>query len=136
MNPLQFLYDTVDILKDGKTGKVYFVYDKVSKQPYILKERALKTAEIYSRLKEIKSPYLPEIYHAVEYDGKLFIVEEFIQGQTLYDMKKFRHVKNTNLQKLNGLKYTFLKLKTFQRRYLRQFLKLKHLTTKTPPTRA
>lgn len=51
-----------------------------------MKERNLKTAEIYSRLKEIKSPYIPEIYHAVEYDGKFFIVEEFIQGRTLQEI--------------------------------------------------
>ena len=86
MNPLKFLYDTVDIIKDGKNGKVSLVYDKVGKQFYIMKERDLKTAEVYSRLKEIKSPYLPEIYHAVEYEGKFFIVEEFIQGRTLYEI--------------------------------------------------
>lgn len=86
MNPLQFLYDTVDVIKDGKDGKISYVYDKVGKQFYIMKERDLKTAEIYSRLKDLKSPYLPEIYHAVECDGKFFIVEEFIQGRTLNEI--------------------------------------------------
>ena len=86
MNPLQFLYDTVDIIKDGKNGKVSLVYDKVGKLFYVMKERDLRVAEIYRRLKNIKSPYLPEIYHAVEYDGKFFIVEEFIQGRTLYEI--------------------------------------------------
>ena len=86
MNPLQFLYDTVDILKDGKNGKISLVYDKIGKQFYIMKERNLKTAEIYSRLKEIKSPFLPEIYHAMEFDGKFFVVEEFIQGNSLYEI--------------------------------------------------
>ncbi len=86
MNPLQFLYSTVDVIKDGKNGKISLVYDNVGKQFYIMKERDLKTAEIYSRLKDLKSPYLPEIYHAVESDGKIFIVEEFIQGRTLADI--------------------------------------------------
>lgn len=86
MNPLQFLYDTVDVIKDGKNGKISLVYDNVGKQFYIMKERDLKTAEIYSRLKDLKSPYLPEIYHAVESDGKFFIVEEFIQGRTLAEI--------------------------------------------------
>ena len=86
MNPLKFLYDTVDVIKDGKNGKISLVYDKVGKQFYILKERDLKTAEIYRRLKEIKSPYLPEIFHAVEFDGKFFVVEEFIQGRTLNEI--------------------------------------------------
>ena len=86
MNPLQFLYDTVDIIKDDKNGKVSLVYDKVGKQFYVMKERNLRTAEIYSRLKKTESPYLPEIYHAVESDGKFFIVEEFIQGRTLSEI--------------------------------------------------
>ncbi|MBQ9487348.1 MAG: protein kinase [Selenomonadaceae bacterium] len=86
MNPLQFLYSTVDVIKDGKNGKISLVYDNVGKQFYIMKERDLKTAEIYSRLKDLKSPYLPEIYHAVESDGKFFIVEEFIQGRTLAEI--------------------------------------------------
>ena len=85
MNPLQFLYDEVDILKDGNNGKVSIVYDKVAKNFYVLKERDLKAAEVYRRLSNIKSLYLPEIYQTVEFGGKLFIVEEFIKGRTLLD---------------------------------------------------
>ncbi len=85
MNPLQFLYDEVDILKDDKSGKVSLVYDKVGKNFYVLKERDLKAAEVYRRLSNIKSLYLPEIYQTVEFGGKLFIVEEFIKGRTLLD---------------------------------------------------
>ena len=86
MNPLQFLYDTVDILKDGKNGKISLVYDKTGKQFFIMKERDLKTAEVYLRLKEIKSSYLPEIFHALQFEGKFFLVEEFIQGKTLAEI--------------------------------------------------
>ena len=85
MNPLQFLYDEVDVLKNDKNGKVSVVYDKVTKNFYVLKERDLKAAEVYRRLSNIKSLYLPEIYQTVEFGGKLFIVEEFIKGRTLLD---------------------------------------------------
>ena len=91
MNPLQFLYDTVDILKNGKDGKISLVYDKVSKQFYIMKECDLKTAEIYSRLKEIQSPYFPQIYRTVEFEGKFFVVEEFIQGRTLSEILTYNN---------------------------------------------
>ena len=47
MNPLQILYDEVDVLKDGKNGKISLVYDKVAKNFYVLRERDLKAAEIY-----------------------------------------------------------------------------------------
>lgn len=86
MNPLEILYDKVDVLKDGKNGKVFLVYDKVGKQFFVVKERALKTAAIYERLKSIKSAYLPEIFRTLEFDGKFFIVEEFIKGRTLEDV--------------------------------------------------
>ena len=88
MNPLQILYDEVDVLK---AGKVFLVYDKVAKNFYVLKELDLKAAEIYNRLQEIKSPYLPEIYQTLEFDGKFFIVEEFIKGRTLLDFLTYNN---------------------------------------------
>ena len=91
MNPLEFLYETVDILKDGKNGKVSLVYDKVGKQFFVMKERDLKTAALYERLQNIKSPYLPEIYRTLEFDGKFFIVEEFIKGRTLQDFLTYNN---------------------------------------------
>lgn len=91
MNPLQILYDEVDVLKDGKNGKISLVYDKVAKNFYVLKERDLKAAEIYNRLQEIKNPYLPEIYQTLEFDDKFFIVEEFIKGRTLLDFLTYNN---------------------------------------------
>ena len=91
MNPLEFLYETVDILKDGKNGKVSLVYDKVGKQFFVMKERDLKTAALYERLQNIKSPYLPEIYRTLEFGGKFFIVEEFIKGRTLQDFLTYNN---------------------------------------------
>jgi len=90
MNPLQNFYEVIDILKDSKIGKVSLVYDKVGKQICILKERSLKTSELYNRLKKIKNPALPEIYRTVEFGGVLFVVEEFIDGRTLAEIFNFQ----------------------------------------------
>ena len=57
MNPLKNFYEVIDVLKENKTGKVFLVYDKTGKQVCVLKERNLKTAEIYKSLKKIKNPY-------------------------------------------------------------------------------
>lgn len=86
MNPLQNFYEIIDVLKENKNGKVYLVYDKTAKQICVLKERNLKTIEIYKTLKKIKNPYLPEIYRAVEFGGKFFVVEEFVEGRTLSEI--------------------------------------------------
>ena len=97
MNPLQNLYDIIDTLKDGKTGKVSLVYDKVGKQICVLKERSLHTAEIYRRLKEIKNICIPEIYRIIEFNGTLFVVEEFIEGQTLAEILTYKNNLNEKI---------------------------------------
>ena len=91
MNPLQNLYEVIDVLKENKNGKVYLVYDKTAKQVFVLKERNLKTAEIYKTLKKIKSPYLPEIYRTVEFGEKFFVVEEFVEGRTLAEILTYNN---------------------------------------------
>ena len=92
MNPLQNLYDVVDVLKDGKQGKVFLVYDKVGKQICVLKERSLQTAEIYRRLKNLQSPFVPKIYRTVQNGEKIFVVEEFIEGQTLAEILIYKNL--------------------------------------------
>lgn len=106
MNPLQNLYELIDILKDEK---VYLVYDKLGKRVCVLKERSLKTLELYQRLKKINNPCIPEIFRIVQFDEKVFVVEEFIEGQTLaefFNYHKFNEkiIANILKQICNGLK--------------------------------
>ena len=88
MNPLKNFYETIDALKDDK---IFLVYDKIAKQICVLKERNLKTADIYKKLKKINSPCVPEIFRVVEFDGKIFVVEEFIEGQTLAEILIYKN---------------------------------------------
>ena len=97
MNPLQNLYEDIDILKDSKIGKVTLVYDRTGKQVCVMKERSLKTFELYSRLKEIKNPCLPEIYRTVKFGDALFVVEEFIEGQTLAEILTYQGALNEKI---------------------------------------
>lgn len=91
MNPLQNLYEIIDLLKENKNGKVFLVYDKTAKQVCVLKERSLKTAEIYRTLKKIKNLYVPEIFRTVDFDGKFFVVEEFVEGRTLAEVLTYNN---------------------------------------------
>lgn len=91
MNPLENFYELVDVLKEGKNGKVFLVYDKTGKQMCVMKERSLKVAPLYKMLKNLKNPYLPEIYRAIEFDGKLFVVEEFVEGHTLSEILTYNN---------------------------------------------
>lgn len=83
------LYEVVDVLKDDKNGKVQLVYDKAGKQICIMKQRQQSSTNLYYKLKEIKNKYVPEIYRLMEFDGTLFIVEEYIDGRTLADILKY-----------------------------------------------
>lgn len=90
MNLFKNLYETIDILKDGKNGKVTLAYDKIGRQICVVKKCNIKNFELYSRLKEMKNPYLPQIYRIAEIDGRLFVAEEFIEGQTLLDILNYK----------------------------------------------
>lgn len=87
MNPLENFYEIIDDLKDG--GKVKLAYERRAKQVCIIKERNLNTAPLYQILKNEDMPYIPEIYRLVEFEGKLFIVEEYIPGLTLEELLQY-----------------------------------------------
>ena len=85
MNPLDNIYETIDILKPT----VKLAYDRIGKQVCVIKERNLQLLPLYQILREINISYVPEIYRLVKFDGKLFVVEEYIGGQTLLQLVKY-----------------------------------------------
>lgn len=87
MNPLEKLYEIIDDLKSN--GKVKLAYDRNAKLICVIKERNLQLAQLYGILKIAEIPYIPEIYRLVKFDEKLFVVEEYIGGQTLDEILKY-----------------------------------------------
>ncbi len=85
MNPLDNIYETIDIFKPN----IKLAYDKIGKQICVIKERNLKLLPLYQILREINIPYVPEIYRLVKFDEKLFVVEEYISGQTLLQLVRY-----------------------------------------------
>ena len=79
-------FDLVDVLKSSEQGFVALVYDKHAKRLCAMKERNTKSLEIYKTLKSIDNPHIPDIYRIFERDGKLIVIEEHIDGETLEDM--------------------------------------------------
>ena len=82
MNPLE-----IDKLKAD--GRIRLAYNRVAKQICVVKERNPQTAALYKILREIKSRYIPKIYRLAEFDGKFFVVEEYIGGRTLAEILKY-----------------------------------------------
>ena len=79
-------YELVDTLKSSEQGFVAVVYDKRAKRLCVMKQRALHLLPIYQILKELVNPHVPQIYRSFERDGKLIVVEEHIDGQTLEEL--------------------------------------------------
>lgn len=69
-------------IKRSNRGSVSLVRNRISKQRFIYREFAGES-EVYYKLLEIESPYLPRIEAVEEEDGVVFVLEEYIQGDTL-----------------------------------------------------
>ena len=83
---LKNTYEILDVLKDTGENKVILAYDKRGRQNCVLKERSLHSRALYETLKEISSPHIPAIYRLIEQDGKLLVVEEYVEGRTLAEL--------------------------------------------------
>ena len=83
-------YELVDTLKNSERSFVAVVYDKRAKRLCTMKRRDLHSMPIYQTLKELDNPHVPQIYRLFERDGKLIIVEEHIDGQTLEELLIYR----------------------------------------------
>ena len=83
-------YDLVDTIKaDGKSF-VAVVYDKHAKRLCLMKERDARSTELYKILRELDLPHVPKIYRTFDRDGKLVVIEEHVDGQTLDEILTYR----------------------------------------------
>ena len=80
-------FETVRMLKKTSRGSVEVLRHKTSGNAYILR-RFDGTSEVYRRLLHVSSPNLPRVYEAVERAGETAVLEEYIHGDTLFDMLK------------------------------------------------
>ncbi len=83
-------FELVDVLKNSEQNFIATVYDKHAKRLCVMKQRALTSRPIYQILKKLDDPHIPKIYRLFEMDGKLIVVEEHIDGQTLEEILLYR----------------------------------------------
>lgn len=55
-----------------------------------MKERDARLTEVYRILRELDLPNVPKIYRTFDRDGKLVVIEEHIDGQTLDELLTYR----------------------------------------------
>lgn len=64
-------------------SNVWLVQHIESKNIYVYKELDVYTKPVYDFLSSCGSEYFPKIYECIEADGKLYLIEEYIQGESL-----------------------------------------------------
>ena len=77
-------YEKLTALND-KHG-IWLVKHRENNRIYVLKELDIYTVAIYHFLKEKRSVYFPQIIDYMEDNGRLILIEEYINGQTLFDI--------------------------------------------------
>ena len=93
-------YELVDTLKNSEQSFVATVYDKRARRLCVMKRREPNCLPIYKLLKDLDSPHVPKIYRLFEREGKLIVVEEHIDGQTLEEFLIYRTVDETLAEKI------------------------------------
>ena len=83
-------YDLIETIKADDKSFVAVVYDKHAKRLCLMKERDARLTELYKILRELDLPHVPKIYRTFDRDGKLVVIEEHIDGQTLDEILTYR----------------------------------------------
>ncbi|MGL5153052.1 MAG: serine/threonine-protein kinase [Clostridium sp.] len=81
-------YSTLKVIKENDKAKVELVLNEQDGLVYIKKTLFYSKKEVYEGLKKIENEHLPRIYEILEWDGRLVIIEEFINGANLSDILK------------------------------------------------
>lgn len=76
-------YKVLTVLGGNREGQVFLAQDRRTGKVVVKKNVASGVIQLYSKLREIKTPYLPKIYETVTDGDRGIIIEEYISGVTL-----------------------------------------------------
>ena len=80
------LYESILQLNSSMKSEVSLVKNSLNDKVYIKKVLNTFNREVFERLKDIETIHIPRIYEILEWEEKLIIIEEFINGQTLQEL--------------------------------------------------
>ena len=75
----------VETLKEEEDRRITLLDHPGSGQLFVLREFG-GSPEVYRQLMTVSSPHLPRIYEVAEKDGKLLVLEEYIEGDGLDEL--------------------------------------------------
>lgn len=78
-------FSAVAVLKESEGTRITHLRHKTSKMHFVLRECS-GHPEVYQKLLTVSCPNLPQIYEIAEADGRLLVLEEYIQGDSLHSI--------------------------------------------------
>ncbi len=78
-------YEKIKLLKESERSSVFVVRKKENGKRFLLR-KTVEESEVYKKLLGITSPNLPEIIEVFEEKDENCIIEEYVPGDTLFDI--------------------------------------------------
>lgn len=106
---LESKYQKIKLIKESKRSEIWLASDS-SNNLYIYK-KLYKSNEAYKILKQNPNKIFPQVIYCAEFEESMLIVEEYIQGESLFErikQKKYLseiETKNYLLQLCDGLQF-------------------------------
>lgn len=75
-------FDEVKVLRRSTRGVITLLRHRKTGKRYVFRQ-FMGSADVYRRLLTVECPHLPRIEEAVDSDGRVAVLEEYVQGDTL-----------------------------------------------------
>jgi serine/threonine protein kinase len=75
-------FDEVKVLRRSARGVITLLRHRKTGKRYVFRQ-FMGSADVYRRLLTVECPHLPRIEEAVDSDGRVAVLEEYVQGDTL-----------------------------------------------------
>lgn len=80
------LYNNLTSLNNSPKSNVYLAKNQINGKVFIKKELKTYNMDVYDALRTINHKNTPKVFEAIELDGTLTVIEEFINGFTLQEI--------------------------------------------------
>lgn len=82
LRAVELYFDEVRVLKRGARGTVTLLRHRSTGKRYVFRQFD-GSADVYRRLLTVSCPYLPRVEEVAAADGRVAVLEEYVQGDTL-----------------------------------------------------
>ena len=82
LRAVELYFDQVRVLKRSARGVVTLLRHRETGKRYVFRQ-FMGSGDVYRRLLTVECPHLPRIEEVAEADGRVAVLEEYVQGDTL-----------------------------------------------------